>query len=477
MDKAMSDAEKPAETGEPQSSPAKPAEAEPQGPAATYRRAWQERSQAPLKGKPQKRLEPKPAPPPQLPVERGYGEGPKLRDLDAAIEQELNDALGGFNDKDVYGEPERDRRQMPTTPEQGRKKGRVVAIHGADVFIDVPGGRSQGVLPLLQFPQGPPELGTEVEITIEGYDVANGLLLLSRQGAAVQADWSSVAAGMIVEARVTETNKGGLAVEINGIRGFMPISQIDLYRVEDAEQFINQRLRCMVVEVNPEERNLVVSRRALLEKEREENREKLWQELAEGQVREGVVRSIRDFGAFVDLGGVDGLVHISEMSWGRVKNAADVVQPGQTVKVVVLKLDREHRKVGLGLRQLTDSPWDSIDANYPLGSTVKGTVTRLMDFGAFVELEPGIEGLVHISEIAHQRIRRPADLLQPGQEVQVRVLNTDREQRRMSLSIKAALPAADEEKAEENEQQVEAEVQETKPTRQRTIPLRGGLGD
>src|SRR5262249_10982516 len=146
----------------------------------------------------------------------------------------------------------------------------------------------------VQFPEGPPAVGAEVEFTIEGYDEENGLLTLSRKGAAVQADWSTVAVGMIVEARVTATNKGGLSVDVNGIRGFMPISQIDLYRVEDAEQFVNQKLRCLVAEVSPEERNLVVSRRALLEKEREETREKLWQELAEGQVRDGVVRNIRD---------------------------------------------------------------------------------------------------------------------------------------------------------------------------------------
>src|SRR5262249_35196815 len=161
--------------------------------------------------------------------------------------------------------------------------------------------------------EGVPPPGTEVEVTIEGYDEANGLLLLTRKGAAVHADWSTVQIGMTVEARVTGTNKGGLAVDVNGIRGFMPISQIDLFRVEHPEEYVNQRLRCMVAEVNPEERNLVVSRRALLEREREEAREKLWAELAEGQVRQGVVRSVKDFGAFVDIGGVDGLVHVSEM--------------------------------------------------------------------------------------------------------------------------------------------------------------------
>jgi small subunit ribosomal protein S1 len=444
----------------------------PERPEDQYRQAWQARSQAADRPGAKATPEPKPPPPPNLGADYERSAGPKMGDLDAAIEQELKDALGGFNDKDVYGEPERDRRKLPSGPGQGKKKGRVMALHGSDVFLDLPGGRSQGVLPLMQFPDGPPAIGTEVEVSIEGYDAPNGLLILSRQGVAVQADWSSVAAGMIVEARVLETNKGGLAVDVNGIRGFMPISQIDLYRVESAEQFVNQRLRCMVVEVNPEERNLVLSRRALLEKEREENREKLWLELAEGQIREGIVRNVRDFGAFVDLGGVDGLVHISEMSWARVQNAADVVQPGQTVKVVVLKIDRETRKVGLGLRQLTASPWDTIDANYPIGSTNKGKVTRLMEFGAFVELEPGIEGLVHLSELAHVRIRRPADVVQPGQEVQVKVLSIDRDQRRIGLSIKAASPKEAQEPVEETEEVIEEPI---KPPRPRTTPLRGGL--
>jgi small subunit ribosomal protein S1 len=340
--------------------------------------------------------------------------------------------------------------------------------------VDVPGGRSQGVLPVTQVPEGIPALGTEVEVTIEGYDGANGLLLLSRKGAAQEVDWSSVAAGMIVEALVTGTNKGGLAVQVNGIRAFMPISQIDLFHVDNAEQFVNQRLRCEVVEVNPEDHNLVVSRRVLLEREREENREKLWQELAEGQVRNGVVRSVKDFGAFIDLGGVDGLLHVSEMSWVRVKNAAEVVQPGQTVKVVILKIDRDSRKLSLGLKQLTASPWDNIQEKYPLGTRVKGKISRLADFGAFVELEPAVEGLIHISELSPQRVRRVVDIVKPGQEVEVLVLSIDPAQRRIGLSLKAALAQA-EEKAEEAE---ELETEEAPPPpRPRTTPLRGGIGD
>src|SRR5260370_42051066 len=384
------------------------------------------------------RPQPKLGPPPSL--EPDQGPGPRLKELDAAIERELQEAMSGLSDKELYGEPAQQRRKAPAGPDQGQKKGRVVAVHGSDVFVDVPGGRTQGMLSLLHFPEGVPAVGSEVEVHIEGYDSQNGLLRLSRKGAAVHADWSSVSAGMIVEARITATNKGGLEVNVNGIRGFMPISQIDLYRVEDTAPYVNQRLRCLVTEVNPEERNLVVSRRDLLEKEREEARVKLWQELAEGQIREGTVRSVRDFGAFVDLGGVDGLLHISEMSWSRVQDASQVVQPGQAVKVVVLKLDREKHKVSLGLRQLTPSPWDSVDANYPTSSAVTGKVTRIMDFGAFVELEPGVEGLIHISELAHQRVRKVGDIVQPRQEVRVMVLAVDRNQRRISLSLKAGQP-------------------------------------
>src|SRR5260370_217396 len=284
------------------------------------------------------RPQPKLGPPPSL--EPDQGPGPRLKELDAAIERELQEAMTGLSDKELYGEPAHQRRKAPAGSDHGQKKARVVAVHGSDVFLDA-GGRTQGILSLLQFPEGVPAVGSEVEVHIEGYDAQNGLLLLSRKGAAVHADWSSVSAGMLVEARITATNKGGLEVNVNGIRGFMPISQIDLYRVEDTEQYVNQRLRCLVTEVNPEERNLVVSPRDLLEKERAEASAKLWQELAEGQIREGTVRSVRDFGAFVDLGGMDGLLHISEMSWARVKDANEVVQPGQSVKGVVFEIDRE----------------------------------------------------------------------------------------------------------------------------------------
>jgi small subunit ribosomal protein S1 len=398
--------------------------------------------------------------------------GRRLRNLDVDVGDELEAAMGGLSDQELYGDLSAREPKKPAGQAQGRKKGKVIQVHGPDVFVSIPGGRSDGVLPIQQFPDGPPAVGTEVEVDIEGYDPQSGVLILTRKGAVQQADWSSVSVGMIVEARVTATNKGGLSVDVNGIRGFMPVSQIDLYRVENTEQYVNQRLRCMVTEVNPEERNLVVSARALMEAEREEKRDQLWRELAEGQVRTGVVRSVRDFGAFVDLGGADGLLHVSEMSWSRVSDPTTVVQPGQTVKVVVLKVDREHRKLSLGLKQLQASPWDTIEEKYPVGTVAKGKVTKLMEFGAFVELEPGVEGLIHISELAPQRVRRVADIVKPDQEVQVAVLRVDKGQRKMGLSLKAALAKPEETEAEEEE----VEGVEVKPRPRRT-DLRGGIGE
>jgi small subunit ribosomal protein S1 len=398
--------------------------------------------------------------------------GRRLRDLDVDLDRELEAAMGGLSDKDLYGDLSKPEPKKSGEQAQGRKKGKVIQVHGPDVFVSIPGGRSDGVLPIQQFPDGPPAVGTEVEVDIEGYDPQSGVLLLTRKGAVQQADWSSVSVGMIVEARVTATNKGGLSVDVNGIRGFMPISQIDLYRVENTEKYVNERLRCVVTEVNPEERNLVVSVRALMEQEREEKRGQLWRELAEGQVRTGVVRSVRDFGAFVDLGGADGLLHVSEMSWSRVSDPNAVVQVGQTVKVVVLKVDREHRKLSLGLKQLQASPWDNIDSRYPIGTIVKGKVTKLMEFGAFVELEPGVEGLIHISELAPQRVRRVGDFVKPDQEVQVAVLRIDPAARKISLSLKAALAKPEEPETEEEE----TEEVDVKPRPRRT-DLRGGIGE
>lgn len=411
-----------------------------------------------------------------VPMLNNFGHAPKLDDIDAEIAGELEAALGSINQNDMIGggTSREVRKEAAASGDQGRKKGKILAIHGPDVFIDVPGGRGQGVMAMLQFGDEAPKIGDEVEFSIEGFDAANGVLLLSRKWAAMQADWSSIAEGMIVEARVTGTNKGGLSVDVNGIRGFLPVSQIDLYRTEQLEQFLNQKLTCIVTEANPHERNLVVSRRALLEKQREENREKVWAELEIGQVREGIVRNVKDFGAFVDLGGIDGFLHVSEITWKRSQSATSLLQIGQKVRVAILKIDPDSRKISLSLKQLEASPWDNIEDRFPVGAVVNGTVTRTADFGAFVELEPGLEGLVHVSELAGRRIWRVTDVAKEGQEVTVKVMSIDPENRRIGLSIRQAIPKVE---AKPDEDEAEEEVAETKPERPRNYELRGGLGE
>jgi small subunit ribosomal protein S1 len=348
--------------------------------------------------------------------------------------------------------------------------------------VDVPGGRGQGVIPILQFEGKTPKVGDEVEFDIEGYDAANGLLKLTMQGAAqVITDWSAVTTGMVVEARVTGVNKNrtGLLVEVNGLKGFMPISQIDLYRVEKPEDYINQRLKCVVSELNPAERNLVLSRRTLLEREREEQREQFWAGVEEGQVRTGIVRGLKPFGAFVDLGGADGLIPISELSWSRIGDPSEVVQIGQRVEVKIARLDREARKIGLSLKQLVRGPWDDFVTQNRTGTRLVGKVTRIAEFGAFVEVAPGIEGLIHVSELSTQRVRRVRDVLQEGQEVTVQVLSVDPENRRVSLSLKALtaeLEAADL-AAEEAEREEDLRTAEDRMTGRPVNPnLRGGIG-
>ncbi len=401
---------------------------------------------------------------------------PNVRDLDAEIADELEAALKDMDAASIYSadDSKRARDQAAAQANQGKKKGTIISIHPPDIFVDIPGGRGQGVLTMEHFPEGPPTIGAEIEISIEGYDPANGLLILSRRGAAVHADWSTVAEGMLVEARVLETNKGGLSVDVNGIRGFMPISQIDRFRVEDAAQFVNQKLMCIVTDVDKEARNLVVSRRALQEKEREEMCEKLWAELQEGQVRQGVIGNVRDFGAFVDLGGVDGLLHVSEISWQRIADATKVLTAGQMIKVVVLKIDREKRKLSLGLKQLEASPWDNIETKYASGRVVPGKVTRTMDFGAFVELEPGVEGLIHISELARNKVWRVIDIVKPDQQVEVKILSVDPQARRISLSLRDAM--APEPVKKEDEEEEDTTPEEPVKPRKRNYELKGGVG-
>jgi small subunit ribosomal protein S1 len=405
------------------------------------------------------------------------------RQWDADLEAELNAAMEGFDAASFDVETKQrsraaDRAHVPKGNrgqelDRSTQKGKVIGLRGKSLFVDL-GAKSEGVVPVEQFGEKPlPNPGEMIDVIVDRFDTDEGLLILSLKGAAVEADWENLRKGLIVEARPTKVNKGGLEVVVNGIRGFLPIGQIDINRVDDPNVYLNQKLRVMVTEANQRERNLVVSRRELLEREREELKELTWKALEEGQIRQGVIRSIKDFGAFVDLGGVDGLIHVSDLSWTRVSDVGSVVKVGQEVQVKVLKIDRQTSKVSLGLKQLMPSPWDNIEDRYHRGQFVHGKVTRLMDFGAFVELEPGVEGLIHLSELASKRVFRVKDHVQVGQEVDVRILQIDEDAKKISLSLKP-LPEAPKAEAPPAEDEAEAPAA---PKPQRLVPLKGGLGD
>ena len=352
--------------------------------------------------------------------------------------------------------------------------GRVMMIRREDAFVEL-GGREQGIVPLRQFDE-PPEVGAEVEVRVVRFHREDGLYELSKVGAATNvADWADLEEGMLVEARVTGHNSGGLECEVNRIRGFIPVSQISLYRVEDLAQFVDEKFTCLVTEANPRRNNLVLSRRAVLEREREEARRNLLESLGPGQVHQGVVRKLVDFGAFVDLGGVDGLVHVSQLAWGRVNHPREVLHVGQTIQVKVESVDKAASRISLSYRDLLENPWADVAMKYPVTSTVHGQVTKLMEYGAFVQIEPGVEGLVHISELSHKRVWRTSDVVKEGDEIDAVVLSVDPEAQRISLSMKDLVPEpqpARQEQASEPEEPSPPSKARKKPSK----PLQGGLG-
>jgi len=357
--------------------------------------------------------------------------------LDEALERELQEALGDMSLEQIIEQEQTATTGTSVPSAPGLKKGKVIAIQGDDIFVDM-GGKSQGILAASQFENEPmPNVGDTIEVTIEGYERGEGLLVLSRQGAVQAAAWETIEEGQIVEGRVTGHNKGGLELDINGLRAFMPISQIELFRVEDLGPYTNQRLRCDVSEVDRMEKNIIVSRKSLLEREAAEAREKAFGALAEGQVVKGTVKTIMPYGAFVDIGGMDGLLHVRDMSYARVDDPKSVVKEGQQLEVRILKIDPQSRKISLGLKQVLPDPWAGVEEKYPLQAIVNGKVTKLMDFGAFVELEPGVEGLIPISEFSFERrIKHPSDVVNVGDQVSIRVMKVDVPQKRISLSLK-----------------------------------------
>jgi ribosomal protein S1 len=415
-------------------------------------------------------------PPPVKKKEPKYYPPPNIRDqLTPDMEAEFEAALGDVS-FDTLMQSGTSSEAVPELLPEARVKGRVAMISREDVFVDL-GGRNQGIVPLRQFDE-PPAEGAEVELIVVRFDEDEGLFELSRPTAAVDVgNWDEVREGQIVEVTVTGSNKGGLECQIANIRGFIPMGQASLYRVENPEEMVGQRLACVVTEANRDRRNLVLSHRAVMERERNAKRDKLMAELAPGQIREGIVRSLKDFGAFVDLGGADGLIHVSQLSWDRVKHPSEVVEVGQKVKVRVERFDKDTGKLSLSYREVGENPWQKAATKYLVGSRVTAPVSRVMDFGAFVKLEPGIEGLIHVSELAHGRVFRVSDVISEGQEVEVKILSVDEEKQRIGLSLKALLPPpekAGEKKVADEDMPLPADA--PKPPRKKPEQLKGGIG-
>jgi len=385
---------------------------------------------------------------------------PNLRAaLDDDLEEDFEAALAGVAIDDLITASTPARADAPLEP-GARLTGTVLSIGADTAFIDL-GERRQGALKLAGLDlELVPSVGDVLQLSVGLRNDDDGLydVAFANRAVAVE-DWSQLQAGMIVEARVTAANKGGLECDVAGLRGFMPASLVSTWRVENLEEMVGQTLESLVTDIVPAARRLVLSRRAVIEKQAAEAKTKLLETLEVGTTLDGTVRSVRDFGAFVDIGeGVEGLVHVSQLSWDRVANPADVLQPGQRVRVVVKKIDHDTGKIGLSARDLVESPWQRAGEKYHVGATVRGVVSRIAQFGAFVKLEPGIEGLVHVSELANRHVRSVGDVVKEGEPVECRVLAVDADEQRMSLSIKAlsapsatvdADGSADEDAAEE----------------------------
>lgn len=325
--------------------------------------------------------------------------------------------------------------------------GTVVQINNDEVLVDV-GGKSEGIIPVnelsyrkVEDPNDLVKVGEEIKVLVLKVENAEGNMIISKRRAEQEEGLKKLEeafkAEEIIEAEVTEVVKGGILVDV-GVRGFIPASLVERGYVEDLEQYVGQKLRLKVIELDTKNRKAVLSRKAVLDAEYEEQKEKTWAELAEGQTRQGTVQRITDFGAFVDLGGVDGLLHVSEMAWGRVNHPRDIVKEGDKIDVYVISVDREKERVSLGLKQLTSSPWETIVNQYSIGSQIKGKVVRIAPFGVFVELLPGVDGLVHISQLAWERVEKPEDVVSIGEEVDVVILDIDQANKKIGLSIKEA---------------------------------------
>jgi small subunit ribosomal protein S1 len=326
-------------------------------------------------------------------------------------------------------------------------EGRVLRVDDEFVLVDV-GYKSEGHIPRNEWDETepPPQVGDTVKVLLEEFEDGSleeqrGLITLSKRKARRIEDWlrvmESVRENDVVTGFVTRKIKGGLLVDISGVNVFLPASQVDIRRPADIGDYCGRCIQCLVLKIDEARRNIVVSRRALIEQERAERKKQLMETLEVGQVRRGVVKNIADFGAFVDLGGIDGLLHITDMSWARIGHPSEMVQIDQEIEVQVLHIDREREKIALGMKQRTASPWAKVADKYPVGTVCMGTVVNVMSYGAFVKLEDGVEGLVHISEMSWtKRVSHPSELVKPGDEVEVVVLAINKEKQEISLGMK-----------------------------------------
>jgi small subunit ribosomal protein S1 len=319
-------------------------------------------------------------------------------------------------------------------------KGRVLQKRTNEVLIDI-GYKSEGVVSLSEFEDSEPlEVGSEVEVLLERLENDEGMVVLSKEKAAQKQNWEKIVAifnnGGLITGKVKAVVKGGLMLNV-GVEAFLPGSQVDIIAPKDLRIYEGKTLECKIVKLNEERKNVVLSRRELIEAERAEKRSKLLGGIEKGSTVKGMVKNITDFGAFIDLDGLDGLLHITDMSWSRLNHPSEMLKVGQEIEVLVLDIDREKERVSLGLKQKTNNPWDQIAEKYPVNMKVKGKITNLVPYGAFVELEPGIEGLVHVSELSWtKRIARPADVLTQGQEIEAVVLGVSKEDQKVSLSVR-----------------------------------------
>ena len=391
-------------------------------------------------------------------AEAPKAEAPKAEKKNTPAAARLNASIApedfdwdAFEGGDIYGGAEKSNieaaynQTLSKVIENEVVEGEVTLVNKREVVVTI-GGKSEGVIPVSEFRYNPDiKEGDKVEVYVENAEDKKGQLVLSHRKARALKSWDRVNEAYendeIVKGFVKTRTKGGMIVDVFGIEAFLPGSQIDIKPIRDYDAFVNQNIDFKIVKINQEFRNVVVSHKALLEAEQEQKRAELIGKLEKGQVLEGVVKNITNYGVFIDLGGVDGLIHITDLSWGRINNPEEVVKLDEKIKVVILDFDEGKKRIALGLKQLTPHPWDALDAELKVGDSVKGKVVVIADYGAFVEIAPGVEGLIHVSEMSwSQHLRTAQDFLKVGDEVEAQILTLDREERKMSLGMKQLMP-------------------------------------